>query len=53
MLTGIYWCTQQEMSLEVVGRRVDISTNVGWAGCVVGYNVLQVIKVAMTNEAEG
>ncbi len=43
----VFWCTQQEMSLEVVGRRVDISTYVGWAGGVVGYNFLQVVQVAM------
>ena len=44
---------QQEMSLEVIGRQVDISTYIGWACGVMGYNVLQVVKVAMTNEAEG
>jgi hypothetical protein len=53
VLPGIYRCTQQEKSLEVIGRQVDISTYIGWAGGVVGYNVLQVVKVAMTNEAEG
>ncbi len=39
--------------MEVVGRRVDISTYVGWAGGVVGYNVLRVVNVARTKEVEG
>jgi hypothetical protein len=46
VLTGVVM-QQQERSLEVVGRRVDISTNVVWAGGVGGYNVMQVVQVAM------
>ncbi len=40
------------MNLEVRGIEVDISTYIGWAGGVVGYNVLQVVKVAMNNRVQ-
>jgi hypothetical protein len=48
----VYRCTQQERSLEVVGRWVDISPHVGVAvgvggGGGGGYNVMQVVQVAM------